>query len=234
MDRARTQHAAYVGTLAELGVDVHQLPSDEACPDCCFVEDTAVVIGAIAVLTCPGAVSRRAEVEGVASSLRRWCTIYPMHLPATLDGGDVLRAGDNLFVGLSGRTNDEGAAFLEKAAATEGVVTTTVKVRGGLHLKSSCSLVAPATMVYLDSAIDPAPFRDAGLRCIPVSEQYGANALLVGDAVLVSSAAPRTAEMLAGAEGIDVRLVDVTELHKADGALTCLSIRIPGPGCWCA
>lgn len=228
---ARRQHAAYVEALRAAGCAVTILPADESCPDCCFVEDAAVVLGSHALATCIGAPSRRAESGPVAAALAtQGLTTYLMSAPATLDGGDVLRAGGVLFVGLSGRTNAAGVARLTEAARLDGLEVRTVPVAAGLHLKSACSLAAPDLLVHL-AGLDPGPFRAAGLRCLAVAEPAGANALRLGDVLLVSAAAPRTAELLAR-EGIAVRAVAVGEFHKGDGALTCLSIRLPADDAW--
>ncbi len=231
--RARTQHDAYVKTLNDLGLDVHRIPADDTCPDCCFIEDTAVITGKNAVVTRPGAASRRHEIAAVRSGLNQWCTLHTMEAPLTLDGGDVLRAGNRLFVGTSSRTNPQGAEFLRKIAALDGLDVVVVNVRGGLHLKSSCTLAGPDHLVHFAGSLDITPFRDAGLRCTPVIEPFGANVLVLGPVVLVSSRSPATADLLSREKNIAVRLIDVSEFHKADGALTCLSIRIPRPGAWC-
>ncbi len=232
---ARVQHAGYVAALRELGVEVEVLAAEEACPDSCFVEDTAVVLGAHALATRPGAPSRRAEVAAVASRLAARRVVHAMNAPATLDGGDVLRAGAHVFVGVSTRTNGEGVDALTRVAELEHLTVVPIDVRGGLHLKSACTLAGPALVVYDEALIDAtalSAFRAAGLDAVGTDEAAGANVLAIGGAVLVSTAAPRTAARLA-ALGLDVRTVDVGELHKGDGALTCLSLRIAGAGAWC-
>ncbi len=230
---ARRQHADYVAALRALGLAVEVLPADDACPDACFVEDTAVVTGRHALATRPGAPSRRPEVAAVAAALGRDRTVLTATAPATLDGGDVLRVGDHLFVGLSSRTNRAGVDDLTRLAARDGLRVTAVEVRAGLHLKSACSLAAPDLLLY-DAGVfgdaELAPFRADGLRCLAAPEPLGANVLALGDAVLVSASAPHTAALLAAWR--DVRVVDVGEFHKGDGALTCLSLRIPRDGCW--
>jgi dimethylargininase len=157
-----------------------------------------------------------------------------MEAPATLEGGDVLRVADRLFVGLSRRTNERGAAALARVAVTVGVVVETVAVPAGLHLKSVCSLADEHTLVYDTGArLDLAALRRAGLTCVAAPEPRGANVLALGGGrVLVSAAAPRTVALLR-ARGLSPVVVDVGEMHRADGALTCLSVRIPAPGAWC-
>jgi dimethylargininase len=234
VQRAREQHDGYATALRDAGVAVHILAADDRCPDCCFVEDTAVVLGEVALLTCPGAPSRRPEVDAVGGALRERLALRRMTGEgATLDGGDVLRAGPYVFVGLSSRTTPGGVAALESLARTQGLEVVSVPVAGGLHLKSSVTLLDPHTLLVLQGSLDCTPFETRGLRCVPVVEAAGANVLPVGEVVLVSSMAPRTADLVT-AQGIEARLVDVSEFHKGDGALTCLSLRIPQPGSWCA
>lgn len=235
VDAARRQHAAYVATIRRLGVTVDAIPTDDACPDACFVEDTAVLLPRGAVLTRPGAEARRSEIADVGAALDGHMAVHTMSGAATLDGGDVLRVDGQLFVGISSRTNLDGAHFLARIAAMDGLGTVTLTVRDGLHLKSACTLASASVLVYDANVLrddDLTAFRDAGLTCIAASEPSGANVLALGRSVLVSAAAPRTAERLA-ATGLDVRVVDVGEMHKGDGALTCLSLRVPAPGAWC-
>jgi dimethylargininase len=231
---ARLEHAGYVAALEALGVPVEFVPAAEDCPDACFLEDTAVVIGRHAVLARPGAPSRRAETEGVAPVLARYCEVSPMLAPATLDGGDVLRVGTTLFVGVSGRTNEAGVACLADVAKREGVRTIALRVGAGLHLKSACTLVDERTLLYAPSLLasaDLAPLRAAGLTCLAAKESVGANALWLGSGVLVSADAPETALELE-ALGHPVCRVAVSQFHKGDGALTCLSLRVPQVDAW--
>lgn len=231
--RAREQHAGYVAALVAAGVEVLQLASDEALPDCCFVEDTAVVLGEHALVTCPGAPSRRGETGAIAAALASRRALQTMTGGATLDGGDVLRAGPLLWVGLSRRSNADGAAALARLAEQEGLEVRGVPLAAGLHLKSAVTLVDERTVVLHAGAVDPAGFLAAGLEVIAVDEPAGANVLALGARVLVSAAAPATADRLAR-RGVDVHVVDVSEFHKGDGALTCLSLRLAAPGTWCA
>jgi len=231
--RARSQVGEYARLLRAAGVAVEELPADEACPDSCFIEDTAVILDAkTAFVTRPGALSRRPEVAPVALALGRVLWLVALEGEGTLDGGDVLRLGDTLLVGLSERTDEAGAAALGGAARRVGLEVVTVPVGEGLHLKSVVTLVAPGCVVAHESAPLDA-LRRLGARVIEVDEPAGANVLALGRVVLVSTAAPGTRARLER-EGVEVRAIDVTELHKGDGALTCLSLRVPAPGCWCA
>ncbi len=231
VSRARAQHDAYVAAVTAAGIPITVVDADDLRPDACFIEDTAVVTGRHAVATRPGAPSRRDEVPPVAKALAAFVTVHAMNAPETLDGGDVLRCGDALYVGLSSRTNRDGAKRLAEVAALDGLQTHLLQVPSGLHLKSACTLVDARTIVYDPAALDAAAlgvFRAHGFDCLAAPESTGANVLALGTRLLVSSAAPRTAALLR-AQGRDVVVLDVTELHKGDGALTCLSLRLPGP-----
>lgn len=233
--RARAQVEGYARALARHGVQVDRVDTDEACPDACFTEDVAVILDAErALITRPGAPSRRAEVEPVARALGARLELLRLDdAGACLDGGDVLRVGDALFVGLSGRTNRAGADGLARAARPLGLEVVPVPLAAGLHLKSVVTLVAPGLVVALEGApLDE--LRARGARVLLTDEPWGANVLPLGPVVLVSTAAPRTLARLRREPGLECEALDVSELHKGDGALTCLSLRTPPPGGWCA
>jgi dimethylargininase len=221
-----------VRAIASLGFPVDVVPSADDCPDACFIEDTCVILGKTAVITQPGALSRRGETPTVAEIVGRHCSLATMDGEATLDGGDVLRVGARLFVGMSARTNGAGVAFLGRVAAREGLEVIAVPVREGLHLKSSCTLVGASTLLVDPGVFGPEtlePLVKAGLELVEVPEKIGANVLSLGSHVVVSADAPRTAAMLRG-RGHTVIDVVVSELHKGDGGLTCLSLLLPQPG----
>jgi dimethylargininase len=244
LEAARRQHASYVDALRALAIEVVVLPPADDLPDACFVEDAAVALDRHALLTCPGAPARRAEVASVGAALEAHRALRTMTLDvrggegvaATLDGGDVLRAGSVLFVGLSTRTTPSGVEALREVAALDGLTVEALEVRGGLHLKSACTL-ASARVVLIDPAILDGvavrAFERAGLSCVDALEPVGANVLALGEAVLASAAAPRTVQRLVALD-LSVCVVDVGELHAGDGALTCLSIRLAAAGTWCA
>ncbi len=188
-----------------------------------FVEDTAVVLDEIAVLTRPGAGSRRAEVDSIAATLERWRPCIRIEAPGTLDGGDVLRVGRSIFVGQSGRSNADGIRQLAAAAVPHGYAVVPVPVQGCLHLKSAVTLVGPDTLLINPDWVDRGHW--PGLRCIEVhpGEPHAANALWIGNAVMHASSGPRTHERLAAA-GMRVLQVDVSEMEKAEGAVTCCSV----------
>lgn len=231
---ARAQHAAYVRALEQAGVLVTHLPADHDAADCCFIEDTAVLCGAEAVLTRPGASAREAETKPVGAALRAaGIALVEMTGDARLDGGDVMRLGSTLVVGLSARTNDDGVAALRTCAERCGLTVHALTVRAGLHLKSALTLLDPTRLLMSnDSAVDPDALRDFDVEVI-VTEPEGANVLALGSRVLVSAAAPTTAELVRAA-GLEPVVLDISQMHCCDGALTCLSLRQAPAGAWCA
>lgn len=229
---ARRQHADYVTALFAAGVDVHVLPTDEAHPDCCFVEDTAVILDHDVLITIPGAPSRRGECSAVAAALAPHCRVTRM-TTGNLDGGDVLRVGRRLYVGLSARTDAAGVAELTRFAAPHDLEVRAIPLTTGLHLKSVVTLADPRTLVLQAGALDPAGFVADDLAVIEVPEPVGANVLALAGDVFVAAAAPRTQALLRS-HGLTVVPLDIGEFNKGDGAFTCLSLRIPRPGQWCA
>jgi dimethylargininase len=221
--RARDQHAEYCAALRAAGCEVVEVPALHDHPDAVFVEDCAVVVDGLAVITRPGAASRRGEVESVASVLARYRPLARIVEPATLDGGDVLRIGRTLFVGMTPRTNAEGIAQLRALLAPHGDAVVAVPVKGCLHLKTGVTEVAPGVVLINPEWIDPTPF--AGLTRIEVDpdEPMAANALRLGDRVIYPDAFPRTAARLA-ARGVVLARVPADELGKAEGGVTCCSI----------
>jgi len=222
LPRARAQHAAYEACLSALGCRVLRLPAGDDLPDAVFVEDCALVLDEIAILARPGAPSRRPEVAAVEEALRPHRPTLRLGAPATLDGGDVLRVGRCLFVGLSTRTTALAAEELEGLVAPFGYSVAPAEVRGCLHLKSAATEVAPGVLL-----VNPAWTGDwvRGFERIEVdpAEPLAANALLVGETVIFPCAFPRTRDRLE-AHGIATRLVEVSELAKAEGAVTCCSL----------
>ena len=225
---AAAQHRGYRAALEACGARVVTLPPVEGLPDSVFVEDTAVVLDEVAVLTRPGVGSRRGEVSLIEPEVARLRTVVRVEPPATLEGGDVLRLGRTLYVGLSRRTNAEGAAALRGLAAPHGYEVLTVELRGCLHLKTGCSGLDEEAVLVNPDWVDAAAFRGRGVVAVDAAEPWAANVLSVGGPVCVSSAFPRTAEMLA-ARGYDVRAVEVSEFAKAEGGMTCMSLLFRQP-----
>jgi len=223
LDVARSQHKAYEDALACAGCTIRRLPAADDLPDSVFVEDTAVVLDQVAVITRPGAPSRRRETASVAAALREERELTFIEAPATVDGGDVLRAGRTVFVGQSSRTNAAGFRQLSDSLSRHGYAVRPVTPRGCLHLKSAVTAFTEDGVVLNPEWVDASSF--SGLKMIHVdpSEPFAANVVRVGEVVLCAAAFPRTALLLQEA-GMDVRMVDVSELAKAEGALTCCSV----------
>jgi len=220
---AASQHHQYEQALERLGCRVEQVAPAPALPDSVFIEDTAVVVDELAVMSRPGAESRRAEVEGVADALRRYRPLAAITAPGTLDGGDVKRTGRVLYVGQSGRTNEEGIEQLRAHLAPFGYAVRAVRPTGCLHLKTAVTAVSDSAVLLNPEWISPAFFDGLDVITIDPMEPFAANVVRVGNAVLTASAFPRTRRILE-ARGVEVHVVDVSELAKAEGAVTCCSI----------
>jgi dimethylargininase len=227
-DRAAAQHAAYERALAEAGCRLVPLPPEPDLPDAVFVEDVALVLEEVAVILRPGAPSRRPETPSVARALALHRELVAISAPGTLDGGDVLRVGRTLFVGATGRSNETGIGQLRAAVAPLGYAVRAVPVAGCLHLKSAVTQVASDTLLINRSRVDAGPFAGLALLDVHADEPDAANALLVGTAVIYPASHPRTRGRLEE-RGIEVRAVDVAELEKAEGAVTCCSIVFEAP-----
>jgi len=221
--RAVEQHLAYREALAALGCEVHALPALPAHPDAVFVEDVAVVVDEVAVMTRPGAASRRGEGATVASALARWRPLHAIEAPGTLDGGDVLRIGRQVYVGESARSNAHGIAQLRALLAPHGYTVQGVPIRGCLHLKSAVTALADDTVLLQPAWVAREAF--AGHRIVEVdaAEPHAANVLRIGRRVLSPACFPRTHARIRAA-GIEVVPVGVSELQKAEGAVTCCSL----------
>ena len=219
VDRARKQHAAYQRALAACGCEVIELPELPDHADSVFVEDTAIVFDECAIVTRPGAESRRGEVASIRTALAEHRELHEIHEPGTLDGGDVLTLGRRVYVGLSTRTNAAAVEQMRGILAPFGYDVIAVDVKGSLHLKSSVTAVADDLIVIDTQTIDPAIF---DMRYIEVPAA-AANMLRVNNTVLCpTDDAPILARMKA--EGLNVQVIDNSELAKAEGGLTCCSL----------
>ena len=221
--RAEAQHRAYEEALAAAGCHVVRVSPTPELPDSVFVEDVAIVLDEVAVITRPGASSRRPETASVAEALGRYRTLVAMQAPATLDGGDVLRIGSRLHVGVSTRSNAAGLAQLADAVGPFGYEVVPVPVHGCLHLKSAATLVAPDTLLVNPAWVDAALFGPLLTIEVDVAEPFAANALFVDDRVIHPAAYRRTRDRLEQRR-IVVDAVDVSELAKAEGGVTCCSL----------
>lgn len=223
LERAVVQHAAYAALLRSLGLEVVELPADPAFPDCCFVEDVAIVLDELALVTRPGALSRRGEVAVIEPALARYRPIETTREPATLEGGDVLRIGRSLYVGRSGRTNSAGIARLAAVAEPLGYRVVPVTVTGCLHLKSAVTALDDERVLVNSSWLEAEPLRGLELVEVAPEEPGAANVLRVADQVIAHAGFPRTLDRLAAC-GYAVRPLDVSEFLKAEAALTCKSL----------
>ncbi len=228
LDVARRQHARYVVALEALGVRVVGLPELPDRPDAVFVEDTVIALDEVAVLTRPGAESRRAEVEAMASAIEPFRPVLRIDAPATIDGGDVLRLGRTLYAGRSARTNAAGIHALRALVADYGYEVREVDVAGALHLKTAVTQVSPDWILVNPAWVDPAVFEGYDPLTVDPDEPFAANAVLVNGALIHSTAFPRTQAMLRG-HGLRVSGVDASELAKAEGGVTCCSVLLDVP-----
>ena len=223
LERARAQHARYVATLESLGCRIVPLPPLPENPDGVFVEDTVVVLEGLAVIARPGAASRRGETASVEAALRPHRAIARIEAPGTLDGGDVLRTGTTLYVGVTARTDAAGASALARAVASAGYVVKPVPVTGCLHLKSAVTEIAERTLLINPAWVSPDHFPDHRLVTVDPAEPFAANALRIGAAVIHAAEFGRTRDRLRAA-GVEVRPVEASELAKAEGGVTCCSV----------
>ena len=230
-EKAVAQHEGYVSLLRQHSKSLSFVPVPLGHADSVYIEDVAVVLDSHALVTRPGAPSRRAETNGIADALRPFCTVHITEAPALLDGGDVMRLGNELLVGLSQRTNIQGFEKLQEVAHLDGIRAHALQVKEGLHLKSAMTALDNRTIIYDPAVMNPLELADLSLTWLAAPEPLGANVLVFGDVTIVSEDAPQTAKLL-GQRGHPVETVQVTELHKGDGALTCLSLRIPAPDSW--
>jgi len=221
--RASAQHRAYCEVLSSLGARVEPVAPLPDAPDGVFVEDTAVVVDEVAVITRPGVPSRASETETTASALSAYRQLLAVSAEATLEGGDVMRVGRTLYVGRSGRTNQAGVNQLGALLAPWGYQVQGVDLDGCLHLKTACTFVPPRYVVANPDWVDPHIFTGMTLVAVADDEPFAANTLTLGGVTLVASSCPRTAAILS-ARGAVTRAVDLSELAKAEGALTCSSL----------
>jgi dimethylargininase len=225
---ALEQHETYCRTLERLGLSIERLPPDPDYPDSTFVEDAAIVTGKGAILTRPGAPSRAGEVTAMGESLCRWFPqLDRITPPGTVDGGDICEAGDHFFIGLSHRTNKEGAAQLARWLAQRGYTSSVVDIRGSrgmLHLKTGISWLGGRRLLAWGEIAGHEALRGWEVIQVPEGEDYAANCIRVNDAVLIAQGFPRTAALL-DRLGHEVAELDMSEYRKMDGGLSCLSVR---------
>lgn len=215
--------------LSSLGWTIVRLPALDEQPDAVFVEDAAIALDELAVVAPMGASSRRGESRSVEEALARYLPVTRLTPPATLDGGDVLRADRRVFVGRSRRTNVAAIGQLQELLAPYEYEVIPVDVKGALHLKSACSFLGGRTMLANAEWVDLSPFAGFDVLKVDAAEAWGASVLHAESHVVMPTGFARTARMLADA-GLTVHEVELTEIRKAEGGPTCLSILLPTLG----
>jgi dimethylargininase len=224
---AQRQWDGYVCAMRDAGWTTHEVPAAPECPDSVFVEDTVVVYGDLAVVCRPGADERWPEVPAAEDAVRsQGYRVVRIEAPGTLDGGDVLKHGGTVWVGVGGRTNTEGIAQLREHLDPFGVDVVAVPLTKALHLKSAVTALPDGTIIGWQPVVDdPGVWGD---RFLAVPEEPGAHVVLLeDDTLLMSSAAPRTAELFERRRH-RVIAVDISEFEKLEGCVTCLSVRLRG------
>ena len=227
LDIARTQHEDYVRALKSrgCGCDVVELPAEADLPDSVFVEDAAFILPEVAVITRPGAYSRKPETESIAQALSPFKKLVYLKEPATLDGGDVLVMAKRIFIGLSTRSNPEAIDQLNLLIGKYGYAVTGVQLHDCLHLKTAISRVDDGTLLINKNWLDTLHFQDFHLIEVHPDEPFAANCLPVGDSIIYPTSFPKTCARLEEA-GYKMVRVDVSEIAKAEGAVTCCSLII--------
>jgi dimethylargininase len=222
-EKACSQLEQYCELLGSWGVNLMPVAASDSHPDCCFVQDTAVVLDEVCVIAGMGAETRLgevAEVEKLVAPLRK---IRHILLPATLDGGDVVQFGKRLFVGLSTRTNARGIAALAEIVECFGYTVIPVVVNGGLHLTTGCGIVNDETVLLNPRWLDSFAFSGLRQLYVPEDEPWAANTIRVEDDVCLEEGAPQTVDLVQPYAG-NISILDISEFRKAEGSLSCLSL----------
>ena len=220
---ARQQHHDYNEALKALGCEVIVLPAEADLPDSVFVEDTAFILPEVAVITRPGADSRRPEIGSIMKALDPYRPLLRITEPATVDGGDVLVVGKHIYVGLSSRSNDIAARQIQKLLSDYGYSVTGIQMHDCLHLKTSVTRVDDKTLLLNRNLVDTHHFESYDLIDVDPSEPFAANCLPIGDFIIFPTAFPKTRAKLE-VRGCKIKAVQVDELAKAEGAVTCCSL----------
>lgn len=225
---AHLQHRDYIAALTALGVHVTELPAEPDLPDSVFVEDTVLLFDELAVLTRPGAESRRAEVDAIAPAVQAVRKqVERISAPGTIDGGDVLRIGKRVFVGLSQRSNQAAIDQLADILKPFEYTVTAVPMQDCLHLKSAVTALSDDTVLINPDWVDAAYFSEYRQIRVDEHEPHAANVVRLGSAILMPSSFPETQALIEKA-GYAVTAVDVSELQKAEGAVSCCSVLFTG------
>jgi dimethylargininase len=219
--KALEQHAAYCEALIKGGVELTVLDADERYPDGCFVEDTAVVNSKVKIISRPGAATRRGEEEAISRVLAGFGTTESIIAPGTMEGGDVLRAENHYYIGISERTNREGASQLSAILATHGFTSSVVRVEAGLHLKSDVAYLGNGN--FISTPVFSHVATPANTIILDPEEYYSANCLRVNDYLLIAKGFPKSKKKILDL-GYNIIELDMSEFRKMDGGLTCLSL----------
>jgi dimethylargininase len=224
VELAKLQWQGYADAMASNGWDLIEVPPADDCPDAVFVEDTVVMFGTLAVITRPGADARKPETVDVAKVVESFgCSIARIERPGTLDGGDVLKVGDTVYVGVGGRTNADGIAQLRAILGPLGTSVVAVPLTKVLHLKSAVTALPDDSVIGFPPLVDDTAVFP---RFVPVPEESGAHVVLLGGPrLLIAADCPRSAELFADL-GYDPIAVDIGEFQKLEGCVTCLSVRV--------
>lgn len=223
IDAARAQHHAYVQALKKLGCAVVELPAETDLPDSVFVEDTAFILPELAVITRPGADSRKPEIESIIQTLATRTKYVQLQEPATLDGGDVLVLGRKIYIGLSTRSNQEAVGQLNALLGEYDYQVIGVQLHHVLHLKSAVTRVDDHTLLINPKWVDTHHFKEFTWIEVDPDEPFAANCLPVAGSIIFPTAFPKTAAKLERA-GFELLTVDISEMAKAEGAVTCCSL----------
>ncbi len=225
IQRAKKQHMKYEEALEQMGFTIRRLTATPHLPDGVFVEDTAVVFPEFAIITRPGAESRRGETESMADVLKEYRELYYIREPGILDGGDVLKAGKTVYIGITSRTNESGIQQFKEIVTMFGYKVIPIPVTGCLHLKSGITVLEPHRLLINPDWIHPGYFADYSLEYVHHHEPYGANVIRYQNFAICSDAYPETQKLLKKS-GYDVISIDQSELEKAEAGLTCCSVII--------
>src|SRR5579864_2249342 len=220
---ARAQHRAYEELLEELGAHVLSLPPEPDLPDSMFVEDPAVVLDELAVIFPLGTESRRPEAASLAQAISKFRKLEHITLPGTLEGGDILRVGRKLFVGVTKRSNAEGIRHLAAILSPHQYEVIPVSVTGCLHLKSAVTFLGRNTLLANRTWFDPAPFSGYDWIDVHPAEPHAANALALQNTIIFPASFPHTRALIE-ARGFHITPLDISELQKAESGLTCSSL----------
>ena len=222
---AMKQHEKYVEALKECGLDVRVLPADDSFPDSVFVEDTALLTGSVAVITNPGAASRQGEIISMEETIKEhYDGIEHIHSPGTLEAGDVMMAGNHFYIGLTDRTNHEGASQLISILQNYGMNGSIIEISEMLHLKSGVSYLENNIMLAVGPLLHHPDLTSYDKIPVPADEAYAANSVWVNNRVLVPKGYPKTLNNIKSA-GYETIVLDMSEFRKLDGGLSCLSLR---------